>query len=273
MQTLIKILIALIIIGIVVAFHEFGHFIIAKSRGIAVSEFSIGMGPRLYSFTKGGTKYSLKLLPIGGSCMMGEDDIAADGDETAFNNKNVWERIAVIFAGPFFNFILAFVFAVIIIASVGYDPAVITAVDEKSPVQGISVEDTITKINKSNIVISRDIMTYFYFHPIDGSELTIEYKHLEADNTYSKKTIKVTPYIVEKYLLGFTYTNDPSSKAVINSVIEGYPLEKAGILAGDIITAINNHPVETGVELSEYLNDAPLTSETVKFSYSRDGKD
>ena len=102
LHTLLNILIALLLLGVVVAFHEFGHFIIAKSRGITVIEFSIGMGPRLLTFEKGGTRYSLKLLPIGGSCLMGEDDTAPTDDEHAFNNKNVWERIAVIFAGPVF---------------------------------------------------------------------------------------------------------------------------------------------------------------------------
>ena len=87
----------IVIFSIVVTSHEFGHFIIAKARGITVSEFSIGMGPRLISFVKGGTRYSLKLLPIGGSCAMGEDETAPSEDEHAFNNKNVWERIAVIF--------------------------------------------------------------------------------------------------------------------------------------------------------------------------------
>ena len=62
-----NIIIALLILGIVIAFHEFGHFIIAKSRGITVREFSIGMGPKLYSFEKGETLYCLRLLPIGGA--------------------------------------------------------------------------------------------------------------------------------------------------------------------------------------------------------------
>ena len=271
MQTLLKILVALLIIGVVVAFHEFGHFIIAKSRGIAVSEFSIGMGPRLYSFTKGGTKYSLKLLPIGGSCMMGEDDVAAEDDRTAFNNKNVWERIAVIFAGPFFNFILAFVFAIIVIGCVGYDPAYVLSVDESFG-QEIAVGDTITKINNKKISISRDIVTYFYFHPIDGNEITIEYKHPEDDKTFSNHSLTVKPELIEKYMLGFQYSSVPESKPLIDSVIAGYPLEKAGILAGDLITAIDDHEINSGSELSEYLAKNPLNGKQVKFSYMRNGE-
>ena len=66
-----SIFLAVIIFGVLVFIHEFGHFIIAKKNGVRVIEFSIGMGPRLLSFVRGETRYSLKLLPIGGSCMMG----------------------------------------------------------------------------------------------------------------------------------------------------------------------------------------------------------
>ena len=72
----LKILIAVIIFSAIILFHEFGHFLFAKLNGIGVTEFSLGMGPRLFSFQKGETRYSLKLLPIGGSCaMVGEDGI------------------------------------------------------------------------------------------------------------------------------------------------------------------------------------------------------
>ena len=102
-----NIIIAILIFGLVIIFHEFGHFILAKKNGITVTEFSLGMGPRLASFVKGGTRYSLKLFPIGGSCMMlGEDEEVSD--QGAFNSKGVWARISVIAAGPIFNFILAY---------------------------------------------------------------------------------------------------------------------------------------------------------------------
>ena len=93
-----SILLAILVFGLIVLIHEFGHFIVAKKCGIGVLEFSIGMGPRLCSFVKGETRYSLKILPFGGSCMMlGEDQ--EESDPRAFNNKSVWARIAVIAAG------------------------------------------------------------------------------------------------------------------------------------------------------------------------------
>ena len=93
-------------------FHELGHFVLAKKNGIDVEEFAIGMGPLLYSREYKGTKYAVRILPIGGFCAMGEDEEATDSPNS-FNNKSVWARISVIAAGPIFYFILALVFAVI----------------------------------------------------------------------------------------------------------------------------------------------------------------
>ena len=92
-----KIIIAIVIFSAIILFHELGHFLFAKLNKIVVTEFSLGMGPRLYSFEKGDTRYSLKLLPIGGSCaMVGED--MEDDSENSFNSKGVWARFSVIFA-------------------------------------------------------------------------------------------------------------------------------------------------------------------------------
>ena len=103
-----KIIIAILIFSIIIIFHELGHFLLAKANGIRVNEFCLGLGPTLIGFTKGETKYSLKLLPIGGACMMeGEDE--ESGDDRSFGKKSVWARISVVAAGPMFNFIMAFV--------------------------------------------------------------------------------------------------------------------------------------------------------------------
>ena len=109
---------AVLIFGIIIMIHEFGHFLFAKLNGIGVIEFSLGMGPRLYSFEKGGTRYSIKILPFGGSCMMlGEDE--ENSDQSAFNNKSVWARISVVAAGPIFNFLLAFLLSMVIVGLTG----------------------------------------------------------------------------------------------------------------------------------------------------------
>ncbi len=78
---MLSLLAAILVFGLIILFHEFGHFLLAKRGGICVVEFSLGMGPRLFSMVKGGTRYSLKLFPFGGSCMMlGEDEDLSDDD-------------------------------------------------------------------------------------------------------------------------------------------------------------------------------------------------
>lgn len=124
-----KIVIAIIIFSIIIIFHELGHFWLAKANGIRVNEFCLGLGPTIVGYTKGETKYSLKLFPIGGACMMEGED-GESNDDRAFGKKSVWARISVVAAGPVFNFIMAFVFAVILICNIGYELPTLAGVSE-----------------------------------------------------------------------------------------------------------------------------------------------
>ena len=156
-----RIVIAVIIFSAIILFHELGHFLLAKKNHVVVTEFSLGMGPRLLSTVKGGTRYSLKLLPLGGSCMMlGEDE---DGDGPgSFNAASPWARIAIVAAGPIFNFIMAFLLAVIIVGCVGYVPAEVMQVEKGSPAEeaGLEEGDIIKKFDGYQVDIGNDIYTY-----------------------------------------------------------------------------------------------------------------
>lgn len=160
---IVTIILFLLIFGIVVISHEFGHFIIGKRNGIRVVEFAVGMGPTLFSFQKGETKYSLKLLPLGGACMYdGEDGLAEENGETdehSFLAAPVWARIAAVFAGPFFNFVLAFIFSLIIVAFNGSDRPVIQQVIDNSAAKeaGLMAGDEILKINGERTLLSREV--------------------------------------------------------------------------------------------------------------------
>ena len=135
----LSILMALVILGICVMIHEFGHYIVGKKAGIGVIEFSVGMGPKLFGWEKNGTKYSLRLIPLGGYCaFVGEDE--ENSDPRAMNNQPVWKRFLTVFAGPFMNFALAFVLAVallttgqIVSVDASYAVPVLEAVDETMP--------------------------------------------------------------------------------------------------------------------------------------------
>lgn len=169
------IILAILVFGSIVFIHELGHFLLAKWNGIRVDEFSIGMGPRLWSKVKGETRYSLKLLPIGGSCMMGEDD-ADDQSEGSFNSKSVWARMAVVAAGAIFNFILAFIFAVILVGYCGYDKPVISGVipGYAAEAAGMQEGDRIVRINGKKINLWREVSYYNMLHPGETLELVFE---------------------------------------------------------------------------------------------------
>ena len=194
---MLNILAAVLLFGFIVLVHEFGHFLLAKRNGIGVVEFSVGMGPRLFSFTKGETRYSIKALPFGGSCMMlGED--ASSPEPNSFYAKPVLSRIAVIAAGPLFNFILAFLFAMVIVAQVGHDSPVLYGVVYGSPAYeaGLQAGDKITGINNRKITAYRDVMLYTYTHP--GESLTVNYERPVGD-TVKKRTAVLTPVFDEEY--------------------------------------------------------------------------
>ncbi len=114
------IIVAIIIFGIIVTVHEFGHFICAKLSGIKVIEFSVGMGPKLLQKKKGETAYSLRLLPVGGYCAM-EEDIESD-DSRNFRKAKLWKRVIVLAAGAFNNFVLGFIMIAILICTLSGVP-------------------------------------------------------------------------------------------------------------------------------------------------------
>ncbi len=271
-----KYVLAIIILGILILVHEFGHFVLAKKNGILVKEFSIGLGPRLLSVKKGETRYSLKALPIGGSCVMyggiddpGEEEEDPDSEEAkerakflegrSFNDKSVWARIAVLFAGPLFNFLLAFVLSMIVIGFVGYDPARITAVDEASPAYeaGLREGDIITKYNTNYIHFGREMYLEEYINPIDSADDTIK---LEFIRDGEKHSISFKADTYEKLALGISYQADDKAAELMDIVADS-PMDKAGAQAGDIITSINGVDISSGKELNEALNDISLNAD------------
>ena len=194
-----SIVIALLVFSVIILFHEFGHFLLAKLNKITVVEFSLGMGPRLLSFEAGGTRYSWKLLPFGGSCMMlGED--GEEEEEGSFGSKSVWARMSVIAAGPIFNFLLAFIMALFIVGNLGYDVPALLNVTEGMPAAdaGLQAGDRIVKMNGKRIHLYREVQNYSMFH--QGETVIFQY---ERDGELHEAT--VTPELTNgsyKYGIG-----------------------------------------------------------------------
>jgi regulator of sigma E protease len=145
-------IIAIVVFGILVLFHELGHFSVAKLVGIRVHEFAIGMGPKLLHHERNNTVYSIRALPIGGFVRMeGEDENSEAVD--SFGKKTVLERISVILAGPIMNFILGFLCFFIIFYSLGIPSTTISEVIEASPAAqtGLMTDDRVVQIDDQTI--------------------------------------------------------------------------------------------------------------------------
>lgn len=201
-----SIIVAIIIFSLIIIFHEFGHFIVAKKNGIRVEEFCLGLGPTLFGVTKGETKYSLHLLPFGGACIMTGEDGDSE-DERAFVNKSVWARIAVVFAGPGFNFILAFILALIMISCIGYDEPIIAQVTEGGAAQaaGMQAGDRVIRIDGERIFLYRELSNYLYLHP---KKVTEEIKIVYERDGQREEALVTPSYNEEsgRYLLGVQWS-------------------------------------------------------------------
>ena len=184
----LRIIVALLVFGIIVLFHEYGHYIVARKSGIIVDEFAIGMGPKIAGVKNGDTEFTIRALPIGGACMMRGEDTAEECEEGSFNSRPVWQRIAVVFAGPFFNFIMAFVCAVIIVGASGYMSGEILEVMENSPAQeaGFEAGDKILKVDRTSVHIFSDFRMYIALNQSKSCDVTVL-------RDGEKKVITVTP--------------------------------------------------------------------------------
>lgn len=225
------IILFILIFGVIVLSHEFGHFIVAKKNGIHVVEFAIGLGPTLLHIDRGGTKYSIKLLPFGGACMFegeeglsnredGEADVPkrsgiyteASGEPEmrlplqedqggSFLEAPVWTRIATIFAGPFVNLLLGFLIALILVAYRGTDLPVIQMISEGSAAEeaGLMAGDVITRMNGERIHVYREVRLNSMLNS-DGKDFSISY--LRDGQEYS---VVLTPRYSEednRYYIG-----------------------------------------------------------------------
>lgn len=144
-----SILVALLVLGIMVMVHEYGHYKAGKLLGFGVQEFAIGMGPKIWKKERKGTLFTLRLLPIGGMCKFyGEDE--APADEKSFNAQKPWKRLIVIFSGPFMNLVLAIVLAITTVLIFGnIVPYVSKITNETGPaaVAGLEPGDRLVSVN------------------------------------------------------------------------------------------------------------------------------
>ncbi len=186
----------ILILGLIVLVHEFGHFFFSKLFGIYVYEFAIGMGPKIFSKKKGETEYSIRAIPIGGFCSLAGEDNEADDQENIpkdrrLNAKPAWQRFLVMFFGAGNNFILALLFLFIIGLGWGAvsNDAIVSELVKDGPAEkaGIEVGDKILKINGNKVKSNDDVAIYIQ---IESKDKPITFT---VDRDGSKKDIKVKP--------------------------------------------------------------------------------
>lgn len=159
-QTVYPIIIAVLFFQLIIVIHEGGHFVAARLMKIKVNEFSIGMGPKLIQFTKGETKYTLRLVLFGGYCAMEGEDSDSD-DENAFSNKRVIQRIFVVVAGAFMNLVLGLVIISIMVSTQSLIGTTTVAKFEDNALssQTLEVGDKIKSIDGMRVYTSTDVTT------------------------------------------------------------------------------------------------------------------
>ncbi len=313
---MISLIISIIALGLIITIHELGHFLAAKACGVGVIEFSIGMGPRLLTKLAGDTRYSLRLLPFGGSCMMlGEEMDESDGSaaegggrraaeftngapeqssvefagdrilvdgrsfsrEQQFISKKAWQRFLIIFAGPAFNFVLAFLLSLVITGFYGFDKPIITSVVENMPAAraGIEADDEIIALRTGNarmtVECARDISVFMTVHrdAVDRADsFTMYYR--DASDGMQKKSAELIPEIdpsTGTYKLGFGYSfayrpaDDPADvircsfcnvKYCIRSVIQSLRMLAGGKVSREDIMG----PVRMVAVMDETVDEA-----------------
>lgn len=217
-------MITILLIGILVVAHEFGHFIVAKKSGIWVQEFAIGMGPKLCSVQKGDTEYSLRLLPFGGFCRMEGESEENGLSETSFFSKSVGVRLAVMAAGPLMNFLLAFVMIFGLTCTSYTASPTISAVlaDSAAEESGLREGDTIRSINGKRIHIYDELQ--YLLQQNTGEAIRLEV--IGADG--KRYEYELQPRLDEesgRYLIGFT----PEVRVgLLAEPVEGYERMSVG---------------------------------------------
>lgn len=204
MQHIVTLLIAILIFGLIIGIHEFGHFIVAKLNHIQVNEFAIGMGPKHLHFRKGETTYSLRLFPIGGFCSMEGEDQSSE-NPNAFEKKAVWRRMLVVLAGAFMNLVLGFVLITVLLCTSTKIPSTViakfaettnsageTVTASESERSGLRVGDKIIAIDGSHILSATDLIyklqttetdSYDVTVKRDGARVVVENVKFHNDNT------------------------------------------------------------------------------------------
>ena len=212
LSVIINLLLFILILGIIVFVHEFGHFIFAKITGVYVYEFAIGMGPKIWGFQKGETEYNLRAIPIGGFCQLAGEDLDDDDlkkvpKKRRLQSKTAFQRFLIMVFGPMNNFILAVVllfFIALIWGGSTMNPT-ITSIEEGSAAfeSGLVANDKVLKIDNHKVSTSDDITLYLAVsNPKKGTKFLISRDGEKHTITVKPKKVKEGKDVSYHYGIG-----------------------------------------------------------------------
>lgn len=265
MTVLLFIATILILVGV----HELGHFLVARASGVYVREFAIGVGPVLLSTTRRSTKYSLRLIPIGGYVLMAGEDRRETGEEVPADqilyNKPPYIRALISLSGAVGNILLALVVTLIAVWASTFPMLQVAHVLPGSPAAAVlEPGDRIVAIDGRAIYTTNQITAAIRRAGDEPIELSIlrdgNAERVIATPRYSEDDQR---YEIGAYFLAITPTNEVVGLEV------GSPLDVAGVRAGDRIVAVNAEPVETEVGLLVALDEALASSGAVTLRVAR----
>jgi len=258
----------LIVIGILVFVHEFGHFIMAKRAGVRVEKFSLGMGPKIYGFKKGDTEYVLSALPLGGYVKMaGENpDEEPTGAADEFQSKTVWQRAKIAATGPLTNIVLAFIIMpfVFMVGISTLGPAAIGLIEKGSPAEkaGFAVGDVIEEVSGRKITDWEKAAMLIAVNPDTDISVLIDRKG-------EKKTFTLHPKLDAEHHIG-TSGIYPDIPVEVKKPKPGFPAEKSGIKEEDKIIAVDGVTVYYWNQFSTFIKDSQ--GKKLTFMIERGGK-
>ncbi len=257
---------AVVALGLLVFAHEMGHFLVAKLSGVSVQKFSLGFGKKLVGWKIGETEYMISIFPLGGYVkMQGEDEddpeLTPEEKEHSFTEQPLWKRAAIIFAGPFFNILLAVLLCYILFLT-GFPTAIakVASVVKGSPAQaaGFRPGDVIEKVNGDYIDVWDEVSEYIRSHP--GREISFS---VRRDGR--PLDIKVTPADVNGHgdagLMG---------SVIVGAVMDPSPANKAGIKTNDRIVAVNGRPIGSFIDIEDAVRANP--GRPMSFTVDRHGR-
>jgi regulator of sigma E protease len=283
MSVLHNIFFFVVAIGVLVTFHEFGHYWVARKAGVKVLRFSVGFGKPLFTWRRKTAEgdeieYIIAAIPLGGYVKMldeREGKVAEADKKRAFNNQHISKRIAIVFAGPAFNFILAiFLYWIVFMLGTNVDRPFVgkTEVGSIAEKAGFEIQDEVLKVGDTPVLSWNEFRLEILDQGLDGGNIQILVRN--TDGIESKRELALGDmHLLENEgdifkVIGFSQWW-PQLKVEIGGVMENSAAENAGIQKNDVVVQVDGLEIDQWMTLVEMIREKP--GKAMKFVVLRDG--